>query len=56
MVLFEVFNLLVRVVDLKIHLVHFVHQRIDGVILVLNLGLKAEAEVLQSAQAVAHLI
>jgi len=54
--LLEVCNLLVRFVDLQIHLVHFVHQRIEGVVLVVDLGLEAEAEALQSAQAAAHLI
>ncbi len=55
-VLFEVFNLLVCVVDLEIHLVHFIHQRINGVVLVLNLRLETKSKVLQSAQAIAHLI
>lgn len=49
-VLFEVFDLLVCVVDLEVHLVHFVQKRIDGVVLALDLRLEAEAEVLQSAQ------
>lgn len=55
-VLFEVFNLLVCVVDLEIHLVHFIQQTINGVVLVLNLRLETKSKVLQSAQATAHLI
>lgn len=53
-VLFQVFKLLVCVGDLHIHLVHFVQQRANGVVLIIDFRLKTESEALQSTQTVAH--
>lgn len=53
---FEFFYLLVCVVNLHIHFVHSVQQRVDGVILGLDLRLETKSQVLQSFQAVRHVI
>lgn len=42
--------------DPGVHPVGFVQQSVDGVVLALDLRLEAQAEVLQSGQAAAHLI
>lgn len=44
--LLQVFHLLIGVLDLAVHLVHFVQQRIEGVFLVVNLRLETETEAL----------
>lgn len=42
--------------DPGVHLVGFVEQSVDGVVLAFDLRLEAETEALQSGQAAAHLI
>lgn len=53
---FKPFHLLVHVVDPGVHPVGLIQQSVDGVVLALELRLEAQAQVLQSGQATAHLI
>lgn len=53
---FELFHLLVKVVDPGVHPVGLIQQSVDGVVLALDLRLEAQAQVFQSGQATAHLI